>query len=204
MLAKQSMLSTSRDGQRIDSQITADNYTFNAVKKFIYLGSTVTTNNDVNTEIKRRITLANRRRYGLNKQLNNRELSRTTKLILYKTLILPMLLYGAEAWTLLSTNVAALRVFGRKVLRQIFGPVRVADDFRIRYNSELYKLLNDMDVVQRINIQWLRYVFRGCFGEVGICCGELRKSAKRATLYSLKGPNRGNSVIRSRGAWKDV
>ena len=70
-----------------------------------------------------------------------------------------MLLYGAEAWTLLSTDAAALRVFERKVLRKIFGPVRVGDDFRIRFNSELYELLNDnMDVVQRINIQRLRWL----------------------------------------------
>ena len=37
------MLSTSRDVRRIDSQITADNYTFETVKEFIYLGSAVTT-----------------------------------------------------------------------------------------------------------------------------------------------------------------
>ena len=54
---------------------------------------------------------------------------------------------------LLSADVAALRVFERKVLRKIFGPIRVGNDFRIRFNSELYELLNDMDVVQRINIQ---------------------------------------------------
>ena len=77
---------------------------------------------------------------------------------LYKTLILPVLFYGAEAWTLLSTDAAALRVFERKVLPKIFGPVRVGDDFRIRFNSELYELLNDMDVVQRINIQRLRWL----------------------------------------------
>ena len=41
----------------------------------------------------------------------------------------------------------------RKVLRKIFGSVRVGDDFRIRFNSELlYELLNDMDVVQRVLI----------------------------------------------------
>ena len=41
----------------------------------------------------------NRCYYGLNGQLSNRDLSRATKLILYKTLILPVLLYGAKAWT---------------------------------------------------------------------------------------------------------
>ena len=63
-----------------------------------------------------------------------------------------MLLYGADTWTLLSIDAAALRVFERKVLCKILGPVRVGDDFRIRFNSELYELLKDIDVVQRINI----------------------------------------------------
>ena len=49
-------------------------------------------------------------------------------------------------------------MFERKVLRKIFGLVRVGDDFRIRYNSELYELLNELDVVQRINIQRLRWL----------------------------------------------
>ena len=41
--------------------------------------------------------------------------------------------------------------------------MRVCNDFHIRFNSELYELLNDIDVVQRINIQrlrWLGYVVR--------------------------------------------
>ena len=61
-----------------------------------------------------------------------------------------------KTWTLLSTDIAALRVLERKVLRKIFGPKRVGDDFRIRYNSE-YELLNHMDAVQRINIHCLRW-----------------------------------------------
>ena len=64
-----------------------------------------------------------------------------------------MPIYGAEVWTLLSTDSAALRVFERKVLRKIFGPVRVGDDFRLRNNSELYELLKGLDVMQRITIQ---------------------------------------------------
>ena len=151
------MFSTSRDVRRIYSWITGNNYTFDTVKEFIYLGFDVTTKNNVSLEIKRRITLANNCYYGLNGHLSNRDLSCTTKLILYKTLILPVLLNGAKACTLLSTDAAALRVFERKVVHKIFGPVRVGNDFRIRFNSELYELLNDIDVVQRINIQRLRW-----------------------------------------------
>ena len=74
------MFSISRDVRRVDSQITNDNYTFDTVKEFIYLGSAVSTKNDVSLEIKRRITFANRCYYGHNGQFSNRDLWRTTKL----------------------------------------------------------------------------------------------------------------------------
>ena len=65
-----------------------------------------------------------------------------TKFIQYKRLILPVLLHGAEAWTLkiLRAEAAALRVFEWKALRKIFGLVRA--DCSIRSNSELYELFN--------------------------------------------------------------
>ena len=46
------------------------------------------------------------------------------------------------------------------------SPVRVGDDFRIRYNSDLYELLYDIDVMRRINIQRLL-----CLGHV-VCMEE--------------------------------
>ena len=36
--------------------------------------------------------------------------------------------------------------------------MRVGADFRIRFNSEVYELLNIIDVVQRINIKRLRWL----------------------------------------------
>ena len=89
------------------------NYTFDTVKEFAYFCSAVTTKNDVSLEIKRRITLANRCYYDLNGHKSNRNLSPTTKVILYKALILSVHLYGAESWALLITDAAALRVFDR-------------------------------------------------------------------------------------------
>ena len=74
-----------------------------------------------------------------------------------------MLFYGTDEWILLNTDTAALKVFERKVLRKILGPVRVGDDSHIRFNFELYKLFNGIDVVRRINIQrmrWLGHIVR--------------------------------------------
>ena len=77
---------------------------------------------------------------------------------LYKTLELSVLPYGTVAWTLLSTDAAALRVLERKVLHKIFVPVRIGDHFRIQSSRELYELLNDIDVLKRISIQQLRWL----------------------------------------------
>ena len=74
-----------------------------------------------------------------------------------------MLLFDAAACTLSSTDAAALRVIEKKVLRKIFDLVRVGDDFCNRSNNELYQLLSEIDIIQRINIQrlhWLGHVIR--------------------------------------------
>ena len=119
---------------------------------------------------------------------NNRNLSRTTKLIIP---IPPVLLYGAETWTLLSTIALALKVFERKVLHKTFCPALVGDDFRIRFNCELYELLNDIVVVQRINIQRLQraghIVRRRLFRQGGYLL--------MTTLYPLEGAHRESPAI---------
>ena len=93
--------------RHIGSHIMIDNFTFNIAKEFIYLSSVATTKHDVSLQIKRRITVANKCYYSLNRQLSSESLSHTTKLLFYKTLILLVLLYGNEEWTL-STEAAAL------------------------------------------------------------------------------------------------
>jgi len=50
-------------------------------------------------------------------------ISRRSKLQIYKTLIRPVVTYGAETWTLTATEENALRRFEREVLRKIYGPV---------------------------------------------------------------------------------
>jgi hypothetical protein len=55
--------------------------------------------------------------------LKSKSISRRSKLKIYKTLIRPIVTYGAETQTLTDTQEKALRWFERKVLRKIYGPV---------------------------------------------------------------------------------
>jgi hypothetical protein len=91
---------------------------------FKYLGSLVTDKHDVSVEIKNRIGLDNKCCYGLRKHLGSRNISLGTKCLIYKTLIRPVVTYGAECWVLTKKDDLQLAVFERKVLRKIFGPIR--------------------------------------------------------------------------------
>jgi len=58
---------------------------------------------------------------------------------IYRTIILPVVLYGCETWSLTLREERMLRVFNNKVLRRIFGPRRdeVTGDWRRLHNDEL-------------------------------------------------------------------
>jgi len=51
-------------------------------------------------------------------------LSKNIKTKIYSTVILPVVLYGCETWSLTLREVRGLRVFENRVLRRIFGPER--------------------------------------------------------------------------------
>jgi hypothetical protein len=56
--------------------------------------------------------------------LSSRLLSRNVKVKIYKTIILPLVLYGCETWSLTLREEHRMRVFENRVLRRIFGPMR--------------------------------------------------------------------------------
>ena len=56
--------------------------------------------------------------------MSSRLLSKNLKIKLYRTVILPVVLYGCETWSLTLREETNLRVFEKRVLRRIFGPRR--------------------------------------------------------------------------------
>jgi hypothetical protein len=55
---------------------------------------------------------------------SSRLLSKNTKIKIYRTIILPVVLYGCETWSLTLRGEHRLRVFENRVLRRIFGAKR--------------------------------------------------------------------------------
>jgi hypothetical protein len=69
-----------------------------------------------------------------------------TKCQLYKTIILPTVLYGSESWTLSKDHETLLGGSERKILRRIYGAVQIDGVWQRCYNKELYSLFNDVDI----------------------------------------------------------
>ena len=89
----------------------------------MYLGTLITADSNTSAEINNRITLANRSYFGLLNILKAKNVNRKYKVVIYKTLIKPGLMYGAETWVLSKADELRLGVFERKILRRIYAPI---------------------------------------------------------------------------------
>ena len=84
---------------------------------------------------------------------------------IYRTLILPVVLYGCETWSLTLREEHRLRVFENRVLRRIFGPKRdgVTGEWRKLNNEELNSLYSSPNIVRVIKsrrMRWAEHVAR--------------------------------------------
>ena len=96
----------------------------------------LTSQNSIQEEIKNGLKLGNACYYSVQNLLSSRLLSKNLKIKIYRTIILPVVLYGCETWSL------TLRLFEIRVLRRVFGPKRdeVTGEWRKLHNEELNDL----------------------------------------------------------------
>jgi len=96
------------------------------------------------------------------------------KIKIYRTIILPVVLYGCETWSLTWREERKLKVFENMVLRRIFGPSwdEVRGEWRRLHNEELNDLYCSPNIVWAIKwrrMRWAGHVARmgeerGCIG----------------------------------------
>jgi len=84
---------------------------------------------------------------------------------IYRTIILPVVLYGCKTWSLTLREERRLRVFENRVLRRVFGPKRdeVTGKWRKLHNEELSDLYcspNIVRVVKSRKMIWVGHVAR--------------------------------------------
>jgi len=117
------VMSRDQNTGRIHS-VRIDNSTFERMEDFKYLGTSITNQNSVSEEIKSRLRSGNACYHSVQNILSSRLLSKNLKIKIHRTIILPVVLYGCETWSLTLREQRKLRVSENMVLRRIFGPRR--------------------------------------------------------------------------------
>ena len=130
------------------------------VENFVYLGGKINQSGKDDTDISRRIGLASMAFGKMTKIWRSREMTWNTKRRVYETIILPVLLYGSECWTLRKADEDKLLMMEMGWLRVILGVSRLQ---RLR-NEEVRKMIGlKSTVVERIQerrLRWFGHVSR--------------------------------------------
>jgi len=122
------------------------------VEEFKYLGTIITNQNPIQEESKSRLKSGNACYYSVQNLLPSSLLSKNLKIKIYRTIILPIVLYGCETWSLTLREEHRLKVFENRVLRRVFGPRRneVTGEWRKLHNDYLNDLYCSPNIVRVI------------------------------------------------------
>ncbi|PSN38677.1 hypothetical protein C0J52_08897 [Blattella germanica] len=113
-----------------NGQLMTNEGNFEEVAEFKYLGALITNRNEIQKEIKHRLNSGNACYYALQRLLSSQLLSKNIKLKIYKTVILPVILYG---------------LFENKVLRKIFI-IRKIVSRRLRWAGHVARMRDERGV----------------------------------------------------------
>jgi len=126
--------------------------------------------------------------------LSSSLLSKNIKIKIYGTVILPVVWYGCETWSLTLREERRLRVSENRVLRRIFGPKRdeIIGEWRKLHDEELNDLYCSPNVVRVIKSRRMRWA------------GHVARMGERRGVYRvLVGKPEGKRLLgRPRGRWE--
>lgn len=161
--AKTKFMYIDRHGNNIPPTLSIDGHDFDRCSEFKYLGVTLSDKNEESVEIQVRLNQANKSMHACNKLLSSKDLSRTSKIRLYKSIIRPVLTYGSENWIINKDTERKLVTFENKILRKIFGPTFEKGEWRIKHNKEIRDLYKEPDIVGEIKsgrLRWIGHILR--------------------------------------------
>jgi hypothetical protein len=122
--------------------------------------------NDIHDEIESRLNSGNACSYSVQNLFSSHLVSKNLKIKIYKTVVLPVMLYGWETWSLTLGEEHRLRGFENRLLK-IFGTKREEDgSWRKLHNDELHSVYSSPNIVRVMKSRRMRWAGHvACMGE---------------------------------------
>ena len=147
------------NGKEDRRPFTCNNKELETVSEFTYLGSLITNKGGASAEIKKRLQKARTVFYSLGQIWKSNVFSTRTKMKIFSSNVLSVLLYGAECWSISKSDGDRLDSFQRRCLRailKIFWPRKIT-------NEELkrrLKFTEVTEVIRKRRWKWIGHVMR--------------------------------------------
>jgi transcription termination factor 2 len=180
--------------QQPPSELHIDGSQLKKVDTFKYLGSHISANGHIDDEINFRVQQANRA-YGRlsNRVFHNRNITLTTKVMVYNAVVLSSLLYGSETWTLYCHHLRSLENFHNASLRKILG-VTWKDKVPVTEVLRRTKSVSVENIIYRSHLRWIGHLIRMddsrlpkqlLYGELSVGTRSVGRQLKRYRDQSL-------------------
>jgi hypothetical protein len=136
----------------------AANKSFEYVAEFRCMRTTVTNHNLIYEEINSRLNSGKACHRSVQNLFSSSLLSKTVNFKLHRIIILPVVFYGWEKWTLILRKEHGLKIFEKRVLRRIFGPKRdeIREGWRKTHYKGLLNLYSSPNIILIINSRRIR------------------------------------------------
>ena len=151
-------------GDNTTVQISMNDQQLEEVMAFKYHGATLTKDGRSTAEIKIRLAIATASMAKLNKIWSSKDVSFSTKMKLYKTLVLSTLLYGCESWTLTADSTKRIQAFRNKCYRRMLGiswkDLKTNEFVQRGIKARAGQQENLLGIVKRRKLAWFGHISR--------------------------------------------
>ena len=159
--------------------IIVDGVNIEVVDRFVFLGALITSDGKIDMELRRRIAMGKSAIGSLKKFLQDRDLRFATKVKIVQTLIFPIILYGAEIWTLKKKERSKIDAFEMRCWRNLLGVTYIDRKTNIEIIASLKPKRTLEAEIVKLALSYFGHVVRADSMELQLILGQMDGQRRR-------------------------